>query len=345
MPRWMTRSLAWARDNLFRRARPRPLTAAVGYERAGITRWEIPVPWTADAAVIDVLLRLPAAARRKTDYAFRLPFATFPADTIRQDADDRYRVTFRFPVPAETVRGDLLWRGRVIANLSVQVLTPASFVSGLTLAASTVFVQLAGSTIATSAFVPDRCEGMLASAVVRCQSALAPLAELGLRAVFHNESSGRVHTIPILLTTSQLLRQEAVATALCPEIPRQPGGWWVTWMADDRMLATQRVHAIPAERFEAGVRVLETRFAARRCHRERAGAEAPTIAGRRWSVSGHVLCWPGANRAPLRSAGSRCGAFPAATSTRCCGGKRKPSSPTPRRCSFRPSSRSQKPAV
>ena len=87
-------------------------------------RWESPVPWTADAAVLDVQLRLPLAARRKTDFTLRLPNATFPADALRPEADDRFRVSFRFPVPTDTVRADLLWNGRVLASVPVQVLTP-----------------------------------------------------------------------------------------------------------------------------------------------------------------------------------------------------------------------------
>ncbi len=35
----------------------------------------------------------------------------------------------------------------------------------------------------------------------------------------------------------------------------------MTWTAGTRTLAAQRVHTIPADRFAAGVRVLETRFA------------------------------------------------------------------------------------
>ncbi len=261
MPRWTTRWLDWARDNWFRRARPRPLSAAVGYERAGAARWDAPVPWTADAAVVDILLSLPVHARRKTDFAFRLPFATFPADAIRPDLDDRQRVTFRFPVPLDSVRGDLLWKGRVLASVPVQVLTPASFLAGLALANATVAVRLGGSTVAATSFVPDRCEALLTAAVLRCHMPLAPLAELGLSAVFHDDATGRTHTVPVALTAAQLARPEAVVAAVCPDPPRAVGGWWVTWTAGDRTLATQRVHAIPAERFEAGVRVLETRFA------------------------------------------------------------------------------------
>lgn len=261
MPRWTTRWLAWARDNLLRRARPRPLSAAVGYERAGGTRWEVPVPWTADAALVDVLVRLPLAARRKTDFAFRLPFATFPADSIRPDLDDRCRVTFRFPVPLDTLRGELLWKGRVLASIPVHVLTPGLFLAGLAVTNPTVSVRLGASTVAATAFVPDRCAGLFAGAALRCSSVLGPLAELGLKAVFHDEASGRSHTVPVALTAAQLARPEAVVVAACPEVPRQVGPWWVTWLAGERTLTTQRVHAITAARFESGVRLLEARFA------------------------------------------------------------------------------------
>ncbi len=261
MPRWPTRWLAWARDNLLRRVRPRPLSAAVGYERAGATRWDAPIPWAADAAIVDVLVRLPLAARRKTDFALRLPFATVPADSIRPDLDDRCRITFRFPVPLDTLRGDLLWKGRVLATLPVHVLTPGSFLAGLAVANPTVSVRLAGSTVAASSFVPDRCEGLFAAALLRCQTALGPLAELGLKAVFHDEAAGRSFAVPVALTAAQLARPEAVVVAACPEVPRQVGGWWVSWLAGERTLTTQRVHAIAGDRFHAGVRLLDARFA------------------------------------------------------------------------------------
>lgn len=261
MPRWPTHWLAWARNNLLRAARPRPLSAAVGYERAGGTRWESPVPWAADAAVVDVLVRLPVAARRKTDFAFRLPFATFPADAIRPDLDDRCRVTFRFPVPLDTVRGELLWKGRVLTTLPVHVLTPQTFLAGLAVANPTISVRLGAATVAASAFVPHRCDGLLAAAVLRCNTQLSPVAELGLKVTFHDEAGRQTFAVPVVLTAAQLARSEAVVVAACPEVPWRSGGWWVTWSAGERTLCTQRVHGITADRFEGGVRLLEARFA------------------------------------------------------------------------------------
>ncbi|AMV27936.1 hypothetical protein VT84_26265 [Gemmata sp. SH-PL17] len=261
MPHWTTRWLVWARDNLFRRTRPRAVAAFVGYERAGATRWAAPVPWTADAAVLDVQFRFPYPARRKTDFSLRLPTATFPADALKPDADERFRVSFRFPVPAGTVHGDLLWNGRVLATVPIEVLTPDRFLTSLSLTNATVAVRFGSGTVAATAFVPDRCDGLLATAVLRCPTALVPLAELGLRAVFHNSLTGHDLVAPVSLGAAQLARTEAVVTAVCPEMPPPIGAWWVTWIAGTRALTAQRVHVFSADRFADGVRVLETRFA------------------------------------------------------------------------------------
>ncbi|MBY0458762.1 MAG: hypothetical protein K2V38_15605, partial [Gemmataceae bacterium] len=166
MPPWTTRWLVWARDNLLWTGRPRPTAVFVGSERGGVARWESPVPWTADACLIEFRLRLSPTARRKTDFAFRLQSLTFPADALKPDGEF-VRVAFRVPVPAEAVRGDLVWKGRVLATIPVPVLTPDGFVGGLSLTNPTLAMRFGGTTVAATAFVSDRCDGLLASAIVR----------------------------------------------------------------------------------------------------------------------------------------------------------------------------------
>lgn len=260
MPHWLTRWLGWARSKLPRGGRPRAASAAVGFERAGATRWEAPVPWTADAVAVDVELRGPLFARHKPDFALRLPTATFPADALRP-GDDRFHVAFRVPVPSGPVTAELLWRGRVVARVPLEVLTPAAFLASLTLGPTATAVRFGATTVAATAFVPNRCDGLVASAVVRCPTYLAPLAEVGLRAVFLDSRTGTEYVAPVALGAAQLARAEALVTAVCPDVPRHAGGWWVMWMAGDRAVGTQRLQTVPPEKFEAGVRVLETRFA------------------------------------------------------------------------------------
>lgn len=259
-PHWLTRWAAWARTRLLCGGRPRVTAATVGFERGGGTRWETPVPWTADAAVLDVQFRGSARTRHKSEFALRLPSATFPADAVRL-ADDRVHVTFRFPVPPDTQAAELLWRGRVIGTLPVPVLTPERFLATLLLTDATVMVRLGATTAPASAVCMERCDGLLASALLKCPTGLAPLAELGLRAVFHDSRSGAEHPAPVALSAAQLGRSEALVTAVCPEPPYPAGPWWVVWHAGDRTLAAQRLQVVPLEKFESGVRVLETRFA------------------------------------------------------------------------------------
>jgi hypothetical protein len=143
------------------------------------------------------------------------------------------------------------------------VLTPAAFLASLTLSEPTGGVRFGATAVAATAFVPDWCDGLFASAVVRCPTGLAPLAEVGLRAVFLDSRTGVEYAAPVALCAAQLARPEALVTAACPDVPQHHGGWWVTWAAGDRPLAAQRLQTVPAEKFDAGVRVLEVRFAVR----------------------------------------------------------------------------------
>lgn len=260
MPPWTTRWLDWVRDNLLRR-RPVPLAVAIGYERAGQTRWETPIPWSADAVVVDVLVPSGSATRRKTDFALRLPAATFPADTLRPDLNNRCRITFRLPVPHHITPGELRWKGRLLAPLTLPVLTPHAFLMGLTLTHVTTAVRLAGTTVAVGAFVPQACEALLATAVLHSSTPLGPLAELGLKVLFTEETTNATFHAPVSLPVAQLTQNEAAVIAVSPFTPQQPGSWKVTWQVCDRPLATQRIVAIAAAGFEASVRLLDTRFA------------------------------------------------------------------------------------
>ena len=159
MWRWAKRWIDWVRNDLFalvRRRRSGFSVVHIGYEAGGRTHPELPVPWLADAVVVEVVLRLPPTARRKADFALRFPLAApIPAESVRPDGD-RYRITFRFPVPRCTTTGELLWKHRPVAPVTIPVLTATTFLGGLTLANPTLAVRLGGSA-GRRTFVPDGC--------------------------------------------------------------------------------------------------------------------------------------------------------------------------------------------
>jgi len=57
----------------FYRISPQPQAIHYSYEKAGLTVHDQPIPWNAEAVVVDARLRLPqSAGRRKTDFLLRL---------------------------------------------------------------------------------------------------------------------------------------------------------------------------------------------------------------------------------------------------------------------------------
>ncbi len=104
--------------------------------------------------------------------------------------------------------------------MPIRVLTPDGFLAGLSLVSPTTAVRFGGTTVAATAFVPDRCDALLAAAVLRCPAALTPLSELGLRVSFRDALTGSDHVAPVPLNAAQLGRSEAAVVAVCPEVPR-----------------------------------------------------------------------------------------------------------------------------
>jgi hypothetical protein len=243
------------------RTRPHVQSIYTRYEKAGLTLYDLPIPWNADAVVVEVLVRCPPAARRKSDFVLRLP-GREPAqpELMRAEANDLHRLLFRLPTPAASTTGELLWKAKFQARVSVPVLTADDFLAGLTLATPTLSVRLGTQTVAALTFVAPQCKGLVASAVLRSRVPLAPVADLGLRVVFRSDRPAAEHDVPVPLTSSQLAGREALVTAMPPKHPRRSGEWAVSWRVGDRELAAGRVRGIPARRFEQSLRVSDSRF-------------------------------------------------------------------------------------
>jgi hypothetical protein len=183
------------------------------------------------------------------------------AESVRPDANDRHRVTFRFPVPHFTVAGEFQWKQRPVAPVGVPVLTADTFLGGLTVGTATLAVRLGPQAVAARAFVAEGCRGLVASAVLHSPYRLGPVADLALVVEFRNETTGRAFAVPVPLTAEQGAAREALVTATCPKVPRRPGWWSVAWRVGERVLAAARVEVIAARRFEDAVRAIDARFA------------------------------------------------------------------------------------
>jgi len=243
------------------RHRPRGPAIHVRYEKAGRSVDGRPVPWNADAVIVEVTVRLPVAARQRAQFALRLPgFDTIPAESLRCESGDRHRLTFQVPVPVSTALGELLWKHHVLSRVEIPMLTASEFLLGLNASLPAVYMKLGSQSVAARSFVASQCKGLTATIVLRSPTPLAPLTELGLTVAFRSERTGAEHLVPVVLTSSQLAGNEAAISVSLPRVKKYGGTWAVSWQAGGRELARQLVHGITAKRFERSLRVADSRF-------------------------------------------------------------------------------------
>jgi len=262
---WIKRWRDWAMHDLLPlyRTGPQPQALHYSYEKAGLTLDNQPIPWNAEAVVVESLVRVPASAgRRKTDFLLRVPGRdAVPADKLgRDECDERCRVFFRLPAPAQNTTVELIWRSHILGRLSLPCLGRDEFIQRLSLQMPTLSVRLGEQTVACQTFVATQCQGLVATAVLTSPTSLVPVLDLGLRVEFHSERGGASHTVPVQLCSSQLKGKQALVTVAPRKFPRRIGTWLATWTLDDHPLMTQRIRAISKQHFLRSLRISETRF-------------------------------------------------------------------------------------
>jgi hypothetical protein len=262
---WIKRWRDWAMNDLWRTSRGglQPQALHYSFEKAGLTLDNQPIPWNAEAVLVEALLRLPAGTgRRKGDFFLRLPDRDpVPAESLRRDeAEDRCRLHFRLQTPAQALPAELLWRGHSLGQLNLPLLTKEEFVTRLTLQMPTLAAFLGEQSVACQTFVATQCRGLMATALLTSPTNLAPIADLGLQVEFRCEKGGSTQRVQVQMTSSQLRSKQALITVQPRKFPRRIGTWIATWLLEDRPLATQRVRAISKAAFIRSLRISETRF-------------------------------------------------------------------------------------
>jgi hypothetical protein len=261
---WIRRFRDWAMNEVVipRRLASQPQALYFSCEKAGLVLQNQPIPWGAESVLVEALLRLNANARKKTDYALRLPGVDpIPAESIRKDDNsEKYRLYFRFTPPAASTTGQLFWRNHPLGKIELPVLTPDEFARDLRIHLPTVFVQVGGRNVSAQTFVASQCKGLNATAIVRSSTGLAPLLDLELKAVFRWERSGRADEVQAPLVASQLSGKEALVSVSPPKLPRRSGEWTISWMLGDRVLSQQRVRTISPSAFLQSLRIVDARF-------------------------------------------------------------------------------------
>src|SRR5262245_1685695 len=245
-----------------------PRALHYSFEKAGLTLHDQPVPWNAEAVLVEATLRLPSPAmRRPADFHLRVPGPEpRPADGMRKldnegpREEHRYSVWFRLPPLTQTTTVELFWRTRSLGQLELPLLSRDAFAAGLRLLMPTLSVRLGEHTVACQTFVASQCKGVVATALLTSPTSLAPLAELELEVEFKSERTGASIRVPLRLSSSQLSGRQALLTLVPKRYPRGLGVWTARWLLGDRELATGRLRAISLRQFQRSLRVADTRF-------------------------------------------------------------------------------------
>jgi hypothetical protein len=262
---WMKRWRDWVVRDLWPMTRSSPQSQALyySYEKGGLTVADQPIPWNAEAVLVEALLRLPTGvSRRKGDFTLICPGREpAPVDQLRrQEGDDRYRLTFRIPPPTATTVTQICYRDHVLGEVKLPFLSRDEFIGSLRLQTPTLYVRMGEETVACQTFVATQCRGLVAGGLLTSPTSLAPLRDLDLQVEFRCERGTQVWRVPACLASSQLAGRQALLTVAPRRHPRRLGAWTATWLLGDRPLASQRIRGISQSQFRRSLRLSDTRF-------------------------------------------------------------------------------------
>jgi hypothetical protein len=263
---WIKRWRDWAMHDFWPLYRIGPQTQALhaSYEKAGLVIHDQPIPWNAEAVLVEAQMRLSAnTGRRKADFQLCVPGQDpYPAENLRRQdgGEDRYRVAFRLPPPGVATTAELHFRDHVLGQVALPFLSRDEFLGNLRLQMPTLFVRLGAETVACQTFVSSQCKGLLASAVLNSPTSLVPLLDMDLQVEFRCERSGTATRVPACLCSSQLAGRQALVSVVPRRYPRRLGTWTATWQLANRTLASQRVRGISQHHFQRSLRISDTRF-------------------------------------------------------------------------------------
>jgi hypothetical protein len=260
---WIRHWRDWAMHDLWNltRSGPQPKTLHYSFEKAGLILHDQPVPWNAEAVVVEALVYLPDnLAGPKSEFRLRIPGREpILPESFRCHENEKTRLQFRFPPPPHSVALEIVWRDRRLGSLTLPVLTQDDFLSNLRLQLPTLFVRIGEQNVACQTFVANQCRGLVASTMVTSPTSLVPLLDLGLRLEFRSDKGG-IQATSAQLSSSQLADRQALVAVVPKRIPKRIGSWTAVWLVGDRPLICQRVRAIGQGAFHRSLRVSDSRF-------------------------------------------------------------------------------------
>lgn len=232
------------------------------YEKGGLKVDNQPVPWNAEAVLVEAIVRLPSSGRTRADFTLHIPDREplHPESMRRTETNGPFHVFFRLPPLTESTTVELQWRNQKKGELVLPFLSRDTFLKSITLQMPTLAVNLGQQSVACQSFVSTQSKGLMATALLTSSTALVPLLDLKLNVEFRSERSHHSQFVPLQMSSSQLQGKQALLTACPHKFPRRIGPWIATWYLENEPLASQRIKAVSKRTFERSLRISETRY-------------------------------------------------------------------------------------
>ena len=142
---WIKRWRDWVMNELLSHNRPGSQQALhYRYEKAGLIVDNQPIPWNADAVLVETLVKLPASGRTRADMSLQLPDGEIitPENLRAEGSENKFRVQFRLHTPPQTTLAKVFWRDKALGEVSLPVLDRNEFLDNLALQMPTLTVNL-----------------------------------------------------------------------------------------------------------------------------------------------------------------------------------------------------------
>lgn len=233
------------------------------YEKAGLTVTGEPIPWNAEAVLVEVAVRLPPSILpHKSDFqlrtaerAPRMAVALFP-----DSGEGTHRVIFRLPPIQASTPVVVYYQGSVLGQMLLPFLSEETFLRGLRLGSPTLFTRLGDSNVACQTVVEGQYRGLSAGGILTSPTSLLPITDFPLRMEILDRSAGCIQNLSLGLSGPQLLDREALLSVALPSCCGSISS--VRWILGDRLLAHADLRVISSSVFQQSLYLLEGRFCA-----------------------------------------------------------------------------------
>jgi hypothetical protein len=244
----------------------------VGYEKAALVIHNEPIPWNAEAIVIESLVHVShKGSWTKKDFCLLLTEdVPIQADSLEPNESDTLRVVFRLLPPQRPVSGEICWRGHVLSKVQLSYVSADDYLARLRVEAPTVFARLAGRHVPCRAVVASQCCGLSTGALLTSPTCLLPLIDFDLHVEVTDVRSGAIQRLPLSLSRADLAGRQAAVQAAPEGLPSWGTCWEFRWVVAERVLGRTALRTISQAAFEESLFLIDARYV----YEEKRGATA-----------------------------------------------------------------------